>query len=158
MRTSISARVRCCTPQFYLAEVQGPDWATFAQPPQLLPYHAPPITMSKPSQPYYCDLQFRGFIEGLTYIDNDSKPACHFFGGVPYALPPLRFNRPRSLPPCYRYGTKANPARFTRGCGICPQPSFNAKKLDEISWDEDCLQSNIWIPTGVAPAEGMVRF
>jgi carboxylesterase type B len=113
--------------------------------------------MSKPSQPYFTDLQFRGHVEGLTYLSEDSQPLCHFFGGVPYALPPLgpyRFQKPRSLPTCYRYGTRRNPARFLGGCGVCPQPA-TGKKVDESGWDEDCLQSNIWVPVGEPPSGGM---
>jgi carboxylesterase type B len=114
--------------------------------------------MSKPSQPYQRDLQFRGFVEGLTYTNSDSKPLCHFFGGIPYGLPPVgpfRFQKPRPLPPCYRYGTKRNPARYTGGCGLCPQPGTTADNLAETSWEEDCLQSNIWIPAGNPPAKGI---
>lgn len=116
------------------------------------------INMSKPSKPYQRDLQFRGFVEGLTYVDSDSQAQCHYFGGVPYALPPVgpfRFQKPRSLPPCYRYGTKANPGRYTGGCGLCPQPGSSTEVLNEPAWDEDCLQTNIWIPAGQSPAEGM---
>ncbi|CAN9266118.1 unnamed protein product [Alternaria alternata] len=112
--------------------------------------------MSKPSKPYHRDLQFRGFVEGLTYVDSDSQARCHYFGGVPYALPPVgpfRFQKPRSLPPCYRYGTKANPGRYTGGCGLCPQPGSSTEVLNEPAWDEDCLQTNIWIPAGQSPAE-----
>ena len=119
---------------------------------------SPFINMSKPSKPYRRDLQFRGFAEGLTYLNSDSQAQCHYFGGVPYALPPVgpfRFQKPRSLPPCYRYGTKANPGRYTGGCGMCPQPGSNTETLDEPAWDEDCLQTNIWIPAGPSPAEGM---
>lgn len=108
---------------------------------------------SKPSQPYSLDLQFRGHIQGLTYLDQNSQPLCYYFGGVPYALPPLgpfRFQKPRQLPPCYRYGTKRNPAVFTGGCGVCPQPG-----VDEKEWDEDCLQCNVWVPVGEAPEGGM---
>jgi carboxylesterase type B len=115
--------------------------------------------MSKPSQPYRVDLQFRGHVEGLTYIDKDSKPLCHYFGGVPYALPPLgpfRFQKPRGLPTCYRYGTRVNPARFTGCCGVCPQPGVGETLDDSASgWDEDCLQSNVWVPIGDPPAGGM---
>jgi carboxylesterase type B len=112
--------------------------------------------MSKPSQPHGADLQFRGHVEGLTYLDEASNPLCHFFGGVPYALPPVgpfRFQKPRTLPTCYRYGTKRNPARFTGGCGVCPQPGAG-NALDESAWDEDCLQSNVWVPVGEAPSRG----
>ncbi|KAH7384660.1 Alpha/Beta hydrolase protein [Pyrenochaeta sp. MPI-SDFR-AT-0127] len=111
--------------------------------------------MSKLSRPYRRDLQFRGFIEGLTYSDGSSQPLCHFFGGIPFALPPIgpfRFQKPRALPTCYRYGTRINPGRFTGGSGLCPQGSREG--LDESSWDEDCLQSNIWVPAGDPPDEG----
>ncbi|CAO2655549.1 Nn.00g043520.m01.CDS01 [Neocucurbitaria sp. VM-36] len=111
--------------------------------------------MLDPSQPYNRDLQFRGFVEGLTCLDGSSQPLCHYFGGVPYALPPIgpfRFQKPRSLPPCYRYGTKANPGRFSGGCGLCPQGTREG--VDDAAWDEDCLQSNIWIPAGEPPAGG----
>lgn len=121
--------------------------------------------MSNPSKPYFRDLQFRGFVEGLTYVggdDSNSQPLCHYFGGVPYALPPVgpfRFQKPRPLPPCYRYGTKANPGRYTGACGLCPQPGVSTDTLDEQSWDEDCLQSNIWVPTGNPPtAQGTCVF
>ncbi|KAH8730795.1 Alpha/Beta hydrolase protein [Phaeosphaeriaceae sp. PMI808] len=114
--------------------------------------------MDKLSQPYQIDLQFRGHVEGLTYLNQHSQPLCHLFAGVPYALPPLgpfRFQKPRSLPACYRYGTKVNPARFTGGCGRCPQSAAGATLDGSItSWDEDCLQNNIWVPVGKPPAEG----
>lgn len=105
------------------------------------------------SEPYVLDIQFRGFIEGLTYVDKKTQSRlCHYFGGIPYALPPIgpfRFQKPRALPACYRYGTRVNPGRFTGGCGMCPQPGEGERK-----WDEDCLQLNVWIPTGNAPSTG----
>ncbi|KAJ8105168.1 hypothetical protein OPT61_g10344 [Boeremia exigua] len=111
--------------------------------------------MSKPSRPYVRDVQFRGVVEGITYLDDQSNPQCHFFGGVPFGLPPVglfRFQKPRSLPTCYRYGTKSNPGKFTAGCGLCPQ--VVRKNADEESWDEDCLQCNIWVPIE-QPPEGV---
>ncbi|KAI9684982.1 MAG: hypothetical protein M1820_010850, partial [Bogoriella megaspora] len=63
---------------------------------------------------------------------------------------PYRWQRPRALPPCYRYGTRANPGRFTGGTGVCPQPAESEKELH----DEDCLQVNVWIPIGDAPKDG----
>lgn len=101
------------------------------------------------------DLQARGYIEGVTYVDAKTlTPLAHYVGGIPYALPPLgpyRFQKPRELPPCYRYGTAVNPGRFTGGVGVCPQPGDNEVKR---RWDEDCLQANIWIPVGRAPGTG----
>ncbi|KAF1977303.1 paraben-hydrolyzing esterase precursor [Bimuria novae-zelandiae CBS 107.79] len=109
------------------------------------------------SCPHPIDLQARGYIEGVTYVDAKTyTPLAHFVGGIPYALPPIgpyRFQRPRELPPCYRYGTAANPGRFTGGVGVCPQPQLGTDDLKH-KWDEDCLQANIWIPTGRAPGTG----
>jgi carboxylesterase type B len=112
-------------------------------------------TMPKLSRPYVRDLQFRGTVEGLTYLDEKSNPQCHFFGGVPFGLPPVgpfRFAKPRSLPTCYRYGTKSNPGRFTGSCGLCPQATRQG--LEDHLWEEDCLQSNIWVPIGEPPEGG----
>lgn len=104
---------------------------------------------------YPVDLQAKGYIEGLTYVDEKTcSPLAHFVGGIPYALPPIgafRFQRPRELPPCYRYGTASNPGRFTGGVGVCPQSGDAENKR---RWDEDCLQANIWIPYGRAPGTG----
>lgn len=108
--------------------------------------------------PYPISVGSLGHIEGLTVSDssNSQAPLCHYFGGLPYALPPTgpyRFRRPRSLPSQFKYGTKANPSRFTGGTGVCPQPGFRSPP-DKSLWDEDCLQLNIWKPAGKAPAGG----
>ena len=121
--------------------------------------------------PYILDLSALGVIEGLSYISEtpttpsekypypknlQKRVLCHYFGGIPFALPPVgpyRFKRPRALPACYRYGTHANPGRFNGGCGICPQPH-----ADEKLWEEDCLQMNIWLPGGEPPKGGMILF
>ena len=78
-----------------------------------------------------------------------------YFGGLPYALPPVgpfRFRKPRPLPEYYRYGTSVNPGRFTRSAAYCPQPGFLTLGPDESLWDEDCLQLNIYIPAGEPPS------
>lgn len=104
--------------------------------------------------PYPLDLGPLGHIEGLTLTPTTTtsssrpEPHCHYFGGIPYANPPVgpfRFRRARPLAPCYRYGTRANPGRFTGATALCPQPGFN-KAPDTSLWDEDCLQLNIWVP------------
>ncbi|KAF2003667.1 paraben-hydrolyzing esterase precursor [Amniculicola lignicola CBS 123094] len=110
--------------------------------------------MKKGSTPYPLDLSFRGFIEGLTFLSATSTPLCHYFGGIPYGLPPVgpfRWQKPRSLPKCYRYGTRANPGRFTGGVGVCPQPNPEG---DVVGDEEDCLQCNVWVPVGERPMRG----
>lgn len=109
--------------------------------------------MATISSPFDLDLQFRGFITGsiIKSKSQGNPELCRYFGGIPYALPPIgpfRFTRPRALPACYRYGTRANPGVHTGKCGVCPQA--RSSKLD----DEDCLQLNIWIPKGTAPDGG----
>ncbi|KAK5129600.1 hypothetical protein LTR08_003031 [Meristemomyces frigidus] len=99
-----------------------------------------------------------GHVEGLSISSRPtsrSEPLLRYFGGLPYALPPVgpyRFRKARPLPEYYRYGTKANPGRFTRSTAFCPQPPFLGE-LDESLWDEDCLQLNIHIPAGSPPSK-----
>lgn len=129
----------------------------------MLEIRSPP-DMPVQKVPYKLDLGLLGVVEGLSFIDSDStdsqsrssrtdpKILCHYFGGIPYALPPVgpyRFKRPRALPVCYRYGTHANPGRFVGGCGVCPQP-----KPDAGPWEEDCLQLNVWVPAEEPPEKG----
>jgi carboxylesterase type B len=112
-------------------------------------------TSSYEQESYFLDVGPLGHIEGLTVTSHD-RPVLRYFGGLPYALPPLgpyRFRSPRQLPPCYRYGPKANPGRFTGGTGICPQPP-NRTPLDASQVDEDCLQLNIWAPAEATPKGG----
>jgi len=112
------------------------------------------VVAHRSTEPYPLDLDYRGFIEGLSVKDKSSGSLlCRYFGGIPYALPPVgpfRWRRPRALPPCYRYGTRANPGRFTGGTGLCPQPG----REKNVLVDEDCLQLNAWIPVGDAPEGG----
>lgn len=112
-------------------------------------------------EPYLKDLEYRGFIEGSTIKDKHSgKELAHYFGGLPYGLPPIgpfRWRSPRPLPPCYRYGTRANPGRFTGNTSMCPQglPTWVNNATDNSHlWDEDCLQCNIWVPAGTPPPGG----
>ncbi|KAK1059805.1 hypothetical protein LTR74_012322 [Friedmanniomyces endolithicus] len=105
-----------------------------------------------------------GYLEGVTvsYRSNSSRarPLLRYFGGLPYALPPTgpyRFRKPRALPDEYRYGTRANPGRFTRSAAICPQPEVGTK-YPEALHDEDCLQLNIYIPGGSPPPNGWPVF
>ncbi|QIX01173.1 hypothetical protein AMS68_006690 [Peltaster fructicola] len=93
-----------------------------------------------------------GYIEGLR-LSHKGKPVLDYFGGLPYALPPVgpfRFRKPRPLAPCYRYGHKGGPGRFNGRTGVCPQPSTKNKS----DWDEDCSQLNIYVPAGAPPASG----
>jgi carboxylesterase type B len=105
-------------------------------------------------QPCIQDLGDLGYISGATIIDKKtSEPICHFFGGVPYALPPTdehRWTKPRELPPNYKYGTRSKPGRFPGRTAVCPQLSANRK----AKMDENCLQLNLWIPAGPPPPSG----
>ena len=91
----------------------------------------------------------------MTFSKGD-EPAVHYFGGIPYALPPTgeyRFRAPRKLPEGYELGTVANPGRFTGGAAICPQPPSRVPPNRDL-FDEDCLQLNLWIPAGPVPEKG----
>ncbi|KAF2260592.1 paraben-hydrolyzing esterase precursor [Lojkania enalia] len=107
--------------------------------------------MRTTQEPYLRDLSFRGFVEGVTYKDENFKPLCHYFGGIPYALPPVRWQKPIPLPACYRYGTRENPGKFAGEVSTCPQPDKGSNKA---KWDENCLQTNIWLPVGEPPEGG----
>ncbi|CAK3761066.1 esterase lipase [Lecanosticta acicola] len=109
---------------------------------------------------YQLDAGSLGYLEGLTLTSTSSPRSYHYFGGVPYALPPVgpyRFRQARALPSLYRYGSKANPGRYTARASVCPQPGFRTEP-DESLWDEDCLQLNIYIPGGTAPVGGWPVF
>lgn len=112
--------------------------------------------MSHQHQSYRLDAGPLGQIEGLT-ITTDGAPAAHYFGGLPYALPPTgdwRFRVPRKLPPGYKYGTESQPGQFTRGTWACPQPP-SSNTPDDSLVNEDCLQLNIWVPARrPAPKDG----
>jgi len=111
--------------------------------------------METVTRPHLQDLLFKGFIEGTCILEKSSgKKLCYYYGGIPFALPPIgpfRWQRPRPLPPCYQYGTRSNPGRHTGQAGVCPQigngPSSSL-------YDENCLQLNIWVPAGEAPKKG----
>jgi carboxylesterase type B len=109
--------------------------------------------METVSSPHIQDLQFKGFIEGLLIKEKSTRrPICHYFGAVPYALPPTgeyRWRPPRQLEPCYRYGTRASPGKFTGKATSSPQLGKRASPVDE-----NCLECNIWVPAGNAPFGG----
>lgn len=120
--------------------------------------------MSRKEEPYRFHAGLLGYIEGVTISSGSNtsidRPLCRYFGGLPYALPPVgpyRFKKARPLPECYSYGTKANPGRFSRGTAICPQPTFRSAP-DASLFDENCLQLNIYIPTSDRPVEGWPVF
>lgn len=109
------------------------------------------------TEPLLQDLDYRGFIEGVKIVRKSThETLCHYFGGIPYASPPVgpfRWQKPRALPVCYRYGTRANPGRFNGGAAMCPQQGVKGLSKQELL-DEDCLQLNIYVPAGTPPDAG----
>ncbi|PKY02128.1 hypothetical protein P168DRAFT_273062 [Aspergillus campestris IBT 28561] len=105
--------------------------------------------------PYRKALAYRGHVEGVTISAKDScQPLCHYFGGLRYALPPVkRFCQARKLPPTYSYGTKDQPGLCGGLAGVCPQPDFLTLSSGN-DWTEDCFQCNIWVPLGEPPQDG----
>lgn len=126
-----------------------------------------------PSQEYTLHLQHSssvppsiGHVTGLTFLTqptkrNPCRPRAHYFGGVPYALPPRRFSRARPVPLNHSYGTAAKPGVYIGEVGFCPQPGDfgtspvvrEGKDGEQIreDWDEMCLACNIWVPIGEPP-------
>jgi hypothetical protein len=106
-------------------------------------------------EPYILSLDTLGFIQGSTLKDNDTdKPLCRYFGGIPYAEPPVgenRWRKPRELPPCYKYGTRTDPGKFDGLATACPQ---RGKPKKGVLVGEDCLQVVVWVPVEEPPEEG----
>lgn len=111
--------------------------------------------METTTRPIQKSLGAHGSIQGLT-ISAKSRDLCHYFGGVRYALPPLqRWRRARRLPTSFSYGTPQAPGQCDKGAGVCPQPGFiNLAPENPDVWDEDCFQTNVWVPTGQPPKDG----
>ncbi|KAI1878331.1 uncharacterized protein JN550_000513 [Neoarthrinium moseri] len=92
-----------------------------------------------------------GSLTGLTTRTKDSKPGIHYYGGIPYALPPTgpwRFRRPRPLPASHRYH-----GSYTGRNAACPQPQWRGTRNEQL-WNEDCLQLSIYVPAGQPPPGG----
>ncbi|KAE8444569.1 hypothetical protein EG329_014493 [Mollisiaceae sp. DMI_Dod_QoI] len=102
----------------------------------------------------------KGVLEGVTLLDSTTKkPKCHRFSRVPYASPPTgprRWRKPQSLPKSFSYGSETSPGQYKKPCSVCPQPRVFGRQ--STIHDEDCLQSNIWIPLGEPPEDGWPVF
>ncbi|KAJ5222648.1 CAZyme family CE10 [Penicillium citrinum] len=115
--------------------------------------------METNTRPIQKSLGAHGSIQGLT-ISAQSRDLCHYFGGIRYALPPVqRWRRARPLPPSFSYGTPQAPGQCDKGAGVCPQPGFlDLAPENPDVWDEDCFQTNVWVPTGQPPKGGWPVF
>lgn len=98
----------------------------------------------------------KGVLQGTTILDTGTKaPKCHRFSRVPYAIPPIasrRWRKPEPLQASFSYGSESEPGRYTEQPLMCPQ--LNEKLAQNAGYSEDCLQLNIWVPTGEAPEKG----
>ena len=94
----------------------------------------------------------RGSLYGVTITEPVTNNArCYRFSGVPYARPPIgerRWEQPEPLPDTFRYGS----SKYTKPSSICPHLRVFGRQTAQH--DEDCLQSNIYIPLGCPPADG----
>lgn len=113
------------------------------------------------SKPAPVDLGSLGWIQGLQLSSPTSqKHLGQYYGGIPFAqapVGPLRFRKTRPLPSTFTYGTKSTPGQYTAPGPICPQPSWRWE-IDPNTWSEDCLKTNIWVPSGQKPAAGWPVF
>jgi hypothetical protein len=104
-------------------------------------------------EPCIQGLESRGYIQGVAIKDRTTgKAICNYFGGIPYAEPPvgeLRWRKPRELAPCYSYGTRTHPGRFDGKATNCPQHRGKEEEMHE-----NCLQLNVWVPAGEPPKPG----
>ena len=120
--------------------------------PALIPHISDLNQRNIATEPYTLDLQDKGFIQGLTFKNGQTNaPLCHYFGGLPYAEPPTgyyRWQKPRELAPCFRYGTSVSPGIYDKGTTMCPQLPGGAEM------DENCLQCNVYVPIGKPPTGG----
>jgi hypothetical protein len=102
----------------------------------------------------------KGVLDGITLLDSSTKtPKCHRFSRVPYACPPTgprRWRKPQPLPPKFSYSTGNSSGDYRKPSSICPQPRTFGRQ-SKIH-DEDCLQSNIWVPLGKTPPDGWPVF
>ncbi|MCJ1248236.1 hypothetical protein MMC30_005453 [Trapelia coarctata] len=111
--------------------------------------------MESREESYVSEINGKGFIKGMTVLDaGTGRPKCHRLGGIPYAQPltqAQRWRRAKPLPEDLKYGTKESPTDFTGLSAECPQ---SGAPFDTPSMREDCLQCNIWIPSGTPPRGG----
>lgn len=98
----------------------------------------------------------RGYQKRALILDSRTGgPICQRVGGIPYVTPLTsedRFRRAKPLPTGFQYGSKDSPTDCTGLANECPQ----ARPYPGMS--EDCLQMNIWIPSGPPPSNGWPVF
>jgi carboxylesterase type B len=98
----------------------------------------------------------KGFQKRVLIHDAQGNRICQRLT-IPYAEPITSSRRFQKAIPITKvqYGTENEPTDCTRLAFECPQSSGAASKL---TFNEDCLQMNIWIPEGNQPSSGWPVF
>ena len=99
----------------------------------------------------------RGFQKRALILNpKTGRAICQRVGAIPYAVPldsSQRWRRAQPLPKDFKYGTCGQPTDCT---GLASESPQSTAMVTELA--EDCLQMNIWIPEGNAPAGGWPVF